>query len=67
LSITVHYYYKRTSGGLPQKNRIKGFRGGGKPGKGRAIAPGEAANGILKGRVLAQVQKEVSNGRMDQG
>jgi hypothetical protein len=67
LSITIYYYYKRTPGGLPQKNRIESFRGGGQARKGRAIARGNAANSILKGRMLAQVQKEVSNGRMDQG
>jgi hypothetical protein len=52
---------------LPQENRIESFRGGGKAGKGRAVARGDAANSILKGRMLAQVQKKVSNGRMDQG
>jgi hypothetical protein len=67
LPIAIYYYYQRTPGGLPQENRIERLRGGGKAGKGCTIAQGDAANGILKGRMLAQVQKEVSNGRMDQG
>jgi hypothetical protein len=67
LSVTVYYYYKRSPGSLPQQDGIEGLRGVGKAGKGRAIAHGEAANGILKGRMLAQVQKQIANGRMDQG
>src|ERR1019366_9733780 len=52
---------------LPQEYRIEGLGGGGKARERAPAARRQTAQGVLEAGMLRQVQKQIANGRMNQG
>ena len=67
LLVAIYYNDQRTSGGLPEQDRVHRLRGGRQPGQ-RCIAAGaNAMQHFLESRMASQVEEQVSNDRMNQG
>ena len=67
LLVAIYYNYQRMARGLPQEHRIEGLGGGGETRERGLAARGQAAQSILEAGMLRQVQKQIANGRMNQG
>src|SRR5208283_3954723 len=64
--IAIYYNCKRSFGHLPEQDAINCFGRGSESGEGEVAAGRQASQQILKSRVTAQAEEQVTDGRLDQ-